>query len=174
MVIFIGAWAMMFACLFFAYGALRLGASEWPPLGQSRLSIALPGLNTAFIALSSGALELGLWETRRARVRRLAPMLLLTAMLGAVFVIVQCLIGSAMYDSGLTPQVGPYASVLYGLAGIHGVHAAVGVIALSWLAVRAFQGTYNTPLHLPVRLWSMYWHFVGIVWVLMFVFVFAI
>jgi cytochrome c oxidase subunit III len=174
MVIFIGAWAMMFACFFFAYGALRVGAKEWPPTGQPMLPLGMPALNTLVLVLSSAALEAGIFGVRRGRVAVLGPMVLLSALFGALFLVLQYAVGAKLYADGLTPDTGPYASVFYGLAGVHALHVAVGVLALVWLSMRAFQKRYNAPQHLPVRLWSVYWHFVGVVWLLMFVFVFAI
>lgn len=174
MVIFIAAWAMMFACFFFAYGALRLGAKDWPPLGQAALPLGLPGLNTAVLVLSSLTLELGLACTRRGRVSALGPAILATALLGALFLAIQYAVAAEVFSAGLTPESGPYAAVFYGLAGVHAAHVLVGILALLWLAIRAFQGAFNTPQHLPVRLWSVYWHFVGVIWVLMFVLVFAV
>jgi cytochrome c oxidase subunit 3 len=174
MIIFIGAWAMMFACFFFAYGALRVGARDWPPPGQPMLPLAMPAVNTVVLLLSSIALEGGLFAIRRGKRGVLAPMVLVSSILGIAFLAIQWGIGADLYAQGLTPATGPYASVFYGLAGIHGLHVAVGIAALLWLSMRAFFGAYNTPQHLPVRLWSVYWHFVGVVWLLMFVFVFAI
>lgn len=174
MIIFVGAWAMMFACLFFAYGALRIGSPFWPPAGQPLLPLAVPGLNTVILIASSAALELGLYATRRGRVAWLAPGIFASALLGILFLSLQYFVGAELYGEGLKPDTGPYASVLYGLAGIHGVHVAIGLIALLWLTIRAARGAYNTPQHLPVRLWSIYWHFMGVVWVLMFIFVFVV
>jgi cytochrome c oxidase subunit 3 len=174
MVIFIGAWAMMFACFFFAYGALRVGSPSWPPMGQPALPIALPAANTGLLVLSSLVLELALLRVRRGSVRLLGPAIGLAAVLGIGFLAIQYAVGAELFAAGLTPTSGPYASVFYGLAGIHAAHLVVGVLALLWLSARAFAGAYNTPQHLPVRLWSVYWHFVGVVWVLMFVFVFLV
>jgi cytochrome c oxidase subunit 3 len=173
MTIFIGAWAMMFAALFF-YGALRVGAGEWPPAGQPSMPIALPFVNTVVLALSSVALEGGIRAIRRGAAKVLGPMVIVTALLGVLFLVLQYAVGADLYRDGMTPQSGPYASVFYGLAGVHAAHVAVGIVALLWLAIRAFMGAYNPPQHLPVRLWSLYWHFVGVIWVLMFVFVFVI
>lgn len=174
MIIFIAGFGMMFACFFFAYGALRLGAPEWPPLGQPMLPLDWPGANVAVIALSSISMELGLWAARRGKSKWLAPSLAAAAIFAIVFLLIQWNVGAALYAAGLTPTAGPYASVFYGLAGIHGMHVAIGLFALAYLFVQALRGVYNTPSHLPVRLWSIYWHFVGAIWALMFVLVFAV
>jgi cytochrome c oxidase subunit 3 len=174
MIMFIGAWAMMFACLFFAYGALRLGTRDWPPIGQPALPASSAAISTAIIVVSSIVFELALSALRRGKATLLAPGLALTALFGVAFLVTQYVLGAGLFNQGLTPDAGPYAAVLYGLAGIHGAHVAIGLIALAYLAVQAARGKYSTPAHLPVRLWSIYWHFVGFVWVLMFAFVFAI
>lgn len=174
MIVFMGAWGMMFACLFFAYGALRMNTPYWPPVGLPVLPLGSTGANTAIIVLSSVALELGLFWTKRGKVGPLAAMLAVSALLGAAFVAVQWLIGADLYGAGLHPSAGPYAAVFYGLAGIHAAHVVIGIFALSWLALKATQSTYSAAHHLPVRLWSMYWHFVGVVWVLMYLFVFVV
>src|SRR5215831_879690 len=82
MIIFIGAWAMMFACFFFAYGALRVGAREWPPFGQPALPVGWPAVNTAVLLCSSLALEAGLFGIRRGKPAVLGPMVLASALLG--------------------------------------------------------------------------------------------
>ncbi|MCK6544660.1 heme-copper oxidase subunit III [Myxococcota bacterium] len=174
MILFMGAWAMMFACLFFAYGALRMNAPYWPPVGQPVLPLGTTGANTAIIVLSSVALELGIVWTRRGKTGPLAAMIAVSALLGAAFVAVQWLIGADLFAAGLHPGAGPYAAVFYGLAGIHGLHVVIGIGALAWLALKAARGAYSAAHHLPVRLWSMYWHFVGAVWLFMYVFVFVV
>lgn len=174
MTIFIGAWAMMFACLFFAYGALRLGAPFWPPAGQPVLPILVPGVNTLVIGLSSLAMEVGLAGMTRGASKRLAPALLVATLLGVGFLALQYAVGADLYGQGLTPRTGPYASVFYGLAGIHGLHVVIGVLALAGLTYRAYRGAYSPASFLPVRLWSFYWHFMGAVWALMFIFVFVV
>src|SRR5687767_437338 len=101
MVIFIGAWGMMFACLFVAYAALRIGTPFWPPAGQPALPLAPTGLNTLIIAASSGALEGGLFAIRHGKPYLLAPALALTMLLGAAFLAVQYGVGADLWSAGL-------------------------------------------------------------------------
>jgi cytochrome c oxidase subunit 3 len=164
----------MFACFFFAYAALRMGVASWPPLGTPVIPLRTPAINTAVISVSSLALEVGLHHVRRGRPRWLAPSLVLALALGVLFLVIQYFFGAVLFEQGLKPSSGPYGSVFYGFAGVHALHVGVGALALLYLIVQAARGKYNTPQHLPVRLWALYWHFVGIVWLLMFVFVFAL
>jgi len=174
MVVFLGAWTMMFAALFFIYGAVRLRTPTWPPADQQPLPVGLPAVNTAVLLLSSAALQTALLLLRRGRVRALTPLLLATLVLGLLFLGLQTVVWREVAAGGMKPSSGPYASVFFGLTWLHALHVAVGLIALLWLTVRSALGAYSAPRHQPVRLWTMYWHFVGVVWVVMFVTVYLI
>lgn len=168
MVVFLASWMMMFGALFFAYGGLRARAPEWPPAGLPMLPLGLPGINSACIALSSAALHLGLLSARRGQTRRLGLLLLLAFALGTVFMVLQGVVWRDLYEQGLRPGSGPYGSAFYGLTWVHAAHVAIGLLALAWLAFGALRGRYTAARHLPVRLWAMYWHFVGAMWGVMF------
>ena len=171
MVIFLASWAMMFAALFFAYAFVRTHATSWPPVGVPRLPWILPGLNTALLALSSGLLQ---WAV--VRLQRGLPatrLLLATIGLGALFLALQLFVWTTLHAAGLNMQAGgPYASVFYSLTGFHALHVAVGLVGLGSVWRKAAAGRLGAARQLPLRLWTMYWHFVGIIWALMFVSIF--
>jgi cytochrome c oxidase subunit III len=175
MIIFLGSWAMVFAALFFVYASMRANARVvWPPVDLPQLPVALGGFNTVVLVVSSVTLQLGLFAVRRGRVQAMAGLVVASAVLGLVFLLLQLVSWKHLWDHGLTADTGAYASVFYGLTITHGVHVLVGVLALAVLAVRAFRGVFSVPRHQPVRLWTIYWHFVGVVWVVMFVTVYLI
>jgi cytochrome c oxidase subunit 3 len=174
MIVFLASWAMMFAALFFAYGVVRLRAPIWPPLDQPRLPTALAGLNTLVLASSSVALQLALLAVRRGRVKVLAPLLSGSSVLGLGFLGLQTNAWVSVWRAGMTASTGPYASVFYGLTWFHALHVLVGVVALVTLAVRAAAGGLSAPRHQPLRLWTIYWHFVGVVWVILFITVYLV
>ena len=174
MIIFLGSWAMMFGALFFAYGVLRTRAAVWPPVDQPRLPLAVGIVNTLVLALSSGSLFGSLWAIRRNAVRLAAFLLLGAGGLGAAFLGLQMRSWSTLSLSGFTPSSSTYASVFYGLTWLHAAHVAVGVVALLFLGWRAWRKIYSAPRHLPLRLWAMYWHFVGAMWGLMFVLLYLV
>ena len=64
-----------------------------------------------------------------------------------------------VWRAGLVPSGGPYASVFYALTAFHALHVLVGLAALAVLAMRSRAATRSA-----VRLWGMFWHFVGVVW----------
>jgi cytochrome c oxidase subunit 3 len=174
MIIFLASWIMLFAGLFFTYGMLRARAAEWPPGDLPRLPIDLPGLNTAVLVASSVLLHVGLWGARRRRMALIGPSIGMASLLGALFLALQVVVYMNVFAAGLKPTHGAYASVFFGLTLAHAVHVAVGIIPLAVLSVRGFRGAYTPARHLSLRLWTMYWHFVGIVWVLMYVLIYVI
>ncbi|MFZ5471529.1 MAG: cytochrome c oxidase subunit 3 [Myxococcota bacterium] len=174
MVIFLGSWAMMFAALFFVYGGVRARAGTWPPVDLPALPLWLPLANTLVIALSSAALQYGLFSVQRAKVKALGPALLWALLLGALFLGLQTLLWASLWAEGLTMKAGgAYASVFYGLTALHALHVLVGLAGIGRVCARAFGGEFSAARYLPVRLWAMYWHFVGVVWALMFVSIFV-
>lgn len=174
MVVFLASWAMLFAALFFAYGFVRSRAPSWPPADLPELPVALSAVNTVVLALSSAALQWALWAVRRGRMRIVAPGIAASALLGASFLGLQVWAWVGVWKAGLLPDGGPYASVFYGLTWFHAVHVLVGLAALVRLAVGAARGQYTPSRHRGVRLWAMYWHFVGIIWALLFVLVYLV
>jgi cytochrome c oxidase subunit 3 len=77
------------------------------------------------------------------------------------------------WRSGLRPQSGTYASVFYGLTMFHGLHVLIGLLALAGLAARTI-GHGTTRGSLGLRLWTLYFHMVAVLWLVMFVGVFLL
>jgi heme/copper-type cytochrome/quinol oxidase subunit 3 len=173
MVLFLGSWAMLFASLFFAYGVVRANAHAWPPADLPRLPLGLPGFATLVLAGSSF-----LYENAQARLRGgrsgVSAAIAGAIFLGAVFLGAQSVVWRELWAAGLRPDTGTYASVFFGFTVFHALHVLVGLGALAWLAFRGARGTYSAAHHLPVRLWGLYWHMVGIIWGLMFVTVYVV
>ncbi len=174
MVIFLGSWAVLFAALFFSYLYLRAHTPVWPPVGSPKLPLQLPALNTGVIVLTSVMMHLGLVAIRRRRNGVGGGLLLGTFALGSLFLVLQTVVWLRMWDLGLVPQAGQYASVFYALTWFHAVHVVVGLLALLALTVKTWLGHYNAAKHGGVLLWTIYWHFVGVVWLLMFLLVYLV
>jgi cytochrome c oxidase subunit 3 len=172
MVIFLCSWAMLFGALFFAYSFVRARSGVWPPPGVKAVDAALPALNTAVIALSSVVLQLAVRAVKRAQLRRLGFSLAAACALGVLFTALQWVMWTRL---GLSPgEGGVYSSVIFGLCGFHVLHVLVGLVGLLSLSVRAFKGEFSATKFLPVRMWTLYWHFVGVIWALMFVSIFVL
>lgn len=164
MAVFMASWAMLFAALFFAYGASRLRAITWPPRDMPALPLALPTIATLVLGASSAALHGALARVRAGATRvRGVPV---AAALGLGFLLLQAVVWWQMYRNGMRPAAGAYASFFFALTVFHALHVVVGLLALAWLSLR--------PRALPLRLWTIYWHMVGIIWGIMFVLVYLL
>jgi cytochrome c oxidase subunit 3 len=188
MAIFLGAWVMLFAALFFAYAVVRVqSGTEWPPFGAPRLPRGAAALNTLLLGASSAALRLGLARARRqgrtssgagdarALGRALRPWLAATVLLGTAFLAAQIALWLTMRGRGLMPGSGVYGSVFFALTGFHAIHVLGGVVALVAVAARGARsaGAVATPLR-AARLTAVYWDFMAVVWLAMYVAIFWI
>ena len=149
----------------------RAAAHGWPPPGLPRLPFWLPLGNTLVLGLSSAALQTGYARLKGGREATWA--IAATFLLGLLFFGLQVELWVSVWRAGLLPSAGAYPSVFWGLTCFHALHVLVGLVALGVLGWRVGQGYYNPARHLPVRLWTMYWHFVGAVWLLIFASVFV-
>lgn len=173
MVIFMGSWAMLFAGLFFAYGIVRAGTHAWPPTDLPSLPLGWPGVATAALVLSSVALQ-GALSQARQNSKQVGALTLAAFAAGVVFLNLQISVWRQLWTLGLRPETGTYASVFYGLTVFHALHVAVGLVALLFLSVQSLRHRYNASFHIPLRLWTLYWHMVGVVWVLMYVLLYLV
>lgn len=155
---------ILFAYLIFSYAYLGVQSpGEWPPGGAPALRLALP--NTILLLASSVVLEIGSRRYKSGRNRSTVPVLLLTALMGALFVFVQ------VREWGNEPfgfTESSYSSIYFTLTGFHLAHVLAGIIALLVLAFWAFERRLvRGGLHL--QLGRMYWHFVDAVWLVVFI-----
>jgi len=174
MFVFLGSWAMMFAALFFAYGFIRARSLVWPPVGVPHLPVALPLVNTAVLLSSSFTFARALAVLRRGRTNTFTRWVAATLLLGTVFLVLQFVVWRSVGLSGLHMTTGLYGSVFYGLTTFHALHFAVGLAILVWVLIRSLRGAYSVHSTIGIRLCTMYWHFVDVVWVLMFVTVYLL
>lgn len=167
MLIFLSAWAMTFAALFFSYAVVRSQTMSWPPAGSERLPMALPALNTALLLLSSFTFHRAFTRVRSGQ--SLLGSLAATIGLGAAFLALQTVVWFQVYHSGLHPSsAGNYGSVFYALTVFHGLHVAFALLWALYLVPGAFAGKYTARKHTAVRMAAMFWHFVDAIWVVMF------
>ena len=173
MTVFIAGWTMMFGALLVAYLLLRGDATRWPPAGAPPLDCRLPLTATAVLVVSSVTLQLGLGSIRKARQLAFRNWLVVTLALALGFIGVQIASFSRMLRRGLDPTSGVYAGGFFGLTGFHALHVLVGIVGLCTLVPRAVSGAFSSRSHTAVHSWTVYWHFVSVVWCVFFVAVFT-
>ena len=168
MAIFLGAWSVTFAALFFAYADMRMAAATWPD-APVRAPLGLPALNTVIIMASSVTLMLGLRAIRAAHPRAFVSWLGVTILLGISFLALQVDVWTHLVHAGLRWDSGRYGSVFYSLTVFHALHVLVGLVGLLILVPGALLGRYSVAQHTPVRNWALFWHFVDVIWLIMFI-----
>ena len=154
-------------------------SAAWPsggPAGQPFQPVSpwgIPALNT-LILLSSGVTvtwaHMGLRAGRR---RQLKAGLALTILLGVTFLGFQIHEFAHAYTSlGLTLHSGVYGATFFILTGFHGLHVTVGAIMLLAILTRTLKGDFSPESHFAFEAVTWYWHFVDVVWLMLFVFVY--
>ncbi len=177
--IFLCSDAMSFAGLLATYGAVRLGSNNWPN-PATVLDVPLTAVNTFILICSSVTMVKALSAIRHGNRKGLLLWLGGTILGGSTFLGIQAYEWTHLIHEGLTIQGNPFGiSSLFGatffiLTGFHGCHVLSGVIYLLCIAIRGAQGVYTAEKNSPVEIAGLYWHFVDLIWILVFTFVYLI
>ncbi|KAA0226102.1 cytochrome c oxidase subunit 3 [bacterium] len=177
--IFLAGDAMSFGALLAGYGALRSGATDWPnPLEV--LGINLTAFMTFLLICSSVTMVKALSAVKRGDQKGLRNFLALTILGGLIFLGLQAYEWThLMTAQNVTFTSNPYGSYLFGttfyaITGFHGAHVTGGVIYLSAILMNSLRGRYSAANYNGVENVGLYWHFVDLVWILVFTFVYLI
>ena len=191
----VGMWAfiaqdgMAFGGLLLAYGILRFVAADWP-VPTEILGIALTAVATFILILSSVSMVFAVEAAKFQDQKKLTFWLGLTILGGLSFLGIQAYeythlvhagIGFAQSSFEFTPGVvtdvnNLFGSTFYAVTGFHGAHVTAGVIYLIciWLGARKGKYTRGGISYSPVELVGLFWHFVDLVWILVFTFIYLL
>jgi cytochrome c oxidase subunit 3 len=199
MVWFIASEVVFFGAFFFALAYTRLisvpelgnmeaihGATlwpgfsgEWPSAGpkgppfEPMAAWGIPAINTALLLSSGATVTWAHWGLLKNRRNQLTLGLALTVALGLLFITLQAYEYYHAYTAmGLTLGAGIYGATFFMLTGFHGFHVTLGVVMLSVVLIRALRGHFDAERHFAFEGVAWYWHFVDVVWLLLFVFVY--
>jgi cytochrome c oxidase subunit 3 len=171
MLLFIISEVMVFGAFFTAYFFIRVvGGAEWPAEG-TELPKAIAGVNTAVLLSSSLTMHWALESIKSDNHWGLKAGIFTTFLLGATFLFVQI---NEYVHVGFAPQDHAQGTIFYGLTGLHGAHVFVGLTLLAMVVVRSFRGHYSSAEHHGVEVPGIYWHFVDIMWLVVFTTVYII
>jgi cytochrome c oxidase subunit 3 len=150
----------LFAYLFFSYFYLASQSTgPWPPSGPPDLRNA--SINTVLLLSSSGVAWWGERGIASGNARRLSIGLVLTIVLGIVFMTIQ---GREWASRTFAFSSNSYSSLYFVITGFHGAHVIVGLLMLCALLVWNLMGRFSRGWHLQVSVGIVYWHFVDLVW----------
>ena len=169
--LFLATEVMFFSGLIGAYIVLRSGAAEWPD-PYTRLAVDLTAVNTFILICSSYTMVRALFAMGDGRKPATLWWLAATIGIGSCFVGVQVYEYFELVGHGATPNADIFWSTFYLMTGFHGSHVVIGVIWLIYVWVGVLRGRYSQKNFLGVELAGLYWHFVDLVWVLLFTIVY--
>ena len=171
MFLFIASEVMLFGAFFTAYFFVRVAAGTPWPTPPFHLPVFVAGVNTAILVTSSFTVHWALQSIKRDNHAGLKAGLLLTFLMGLTFLLTQILEYSRI---GFAPKDGAFPTIFYCLTGLHGAHVFVGLTLLAFATTRAFRGHYSAAHHHGVEIPGIYWHFVDVMWIVVYTTVYII
>jgi cytochrome c oxidase subunit 3 len=171
MLLFIISEVMIFGAFFTAYFFIRVVQHDpWPAPG-TKLPEAVAGINTMILLSSSLTLHWALSSAKRGNRFGLKAGMLSTFLLGLTFLTIQI---NEYVHIGFAPHDAAQGTIFYALTGLHGAHVFIGLCALMMVTVRAFRGHYSPENHQGMEVPGIYWHFVDVMWVVVYLTVYVL
>ncbi len=171
--VYLGSDCLLFGSLISTYLLLRHRSVEGPG-PEDVFDIPFTSVSSFVLLMSSLTMALAVASIARGDVRRNRVWLATTAMLGAIFIGGQVYEFTTFYREGLGYTTNIFGSAFYTLTGFHGVHVTVGIVMLMSLLVTSLRGNLGPDRAETVEVIGLYWHFVDIVWVIIFTIVYLI
>jgi heme/copper-type cytochrome/quinol oxidase subunit 3 len=169
--VFLASEVMFFTALIGSYIILRFGAAEsWPEPG-SVLAIDITALNTFILICSSVSMVKAFAAAEEDHLPGVRLWLTVTLLLGMVFLGIQVYEYRELIHHDFLPSSGLFGSTFYTMTGFHGMHVFLGVLCLAFTSVKSFLGEFNVR---GVETLGLYWHFVDLVWIILFTIVYLI
>jgi cytochrome c oxidase subunit 3 len=166
LVLFLVAESMIFLGLFSAFLLYRATLPVWPPAGTPERELLLPGINSLILISSSFIMHRGQVAIKKNDVSGLLFWFGLTALLGAIFLAGQIY---EYFHLAFGLKTNLFASCFYVLTGFHGLHVTFGLLLILMVLYRSLKNEhYNSQNHFGVEAAELYWHFVDVVWIILF------
>jgi heme/copper-type cytochrome/quinol oxidase subunit 3 len=189
--VFLLSEVMFFTGLIGAYIILRFARPEQFAEPGVVLNVPLTALNTFILICSSVTMVKAYAEIERGNQKGLRIFLLATVVLGLIFLGVQAIEYTKLAQEGFVPMAARYAAhgrhggeavlggplygaTFYTMTGFHGTHVSIGVFCMIYTTIQAFRGRYSAANLGGVEIMGLYWHFVDLVWIILFTIVYLI
>ncbi|HBP13826.1 MAG TPA: bb3-type cytochrome oxidase subunit IV [Gammaproteobacteria bacterium] len=181
--VFLVSDTFIFTCFLVGYMSVRMSTIEpWPNPSEvfalHAFGVSVPllliAIMTFILISSSGTMAMAVNMGYQRRKKAATNLILVTALLGAMFVGMQAFEWSKLIlDEGVRPWTNPFGAPQFGavffmVTGFHGLHVSAGVIYLLTIAFRIRRGKYDESDFEIVEISGLYWHFVDLVWVFIF------
>ncbi|HEY3543399.1 MAG TPA: cytochrome c oxidase subunit 3 [Gaiellaceae bacterium] len=171
MYLFIGSEIMLFGSFFTAYFFVRVvNGVQWPT-PPFHLPVYVAFINTCILVTSSFTMHWALTSVKRNNPFGVRAGLLLTFLMGLTFLITQV---AEYLRIGFNTSDGAFPTIFFTLTGLHGCHVFVGLTILLFMTIRAFRGHFSAEHHHGVEIGGIYWHFVDVMWIVVFLTVYIL
>ena len=164
---FLGSDCMFFGSLIATYLAYK-GKSITGPYPEDVFSIPVTSVSTFVLLMSSMSMVLAYSALTRGSLKGFRIWVLSTVILGITFLAFQTFEFRDFVQHGLTPRTNLFGTTFFTLTGFHGAHVTLGVVWLLSLFFYSFRGGVTPERNLDVDLAALYWHFVDVVWIVIF------
>ena len=171
--VFLGSDCLFFGSLIATYMVYR-GQSLVGPYPADIVDVPVTTISTFVLLMSSFGMVMAVAAARNGNQRRLIQWLVVTILLGATFIGFQVYEFNAFRVEGLRYETNLFSSSFYTLTGFHGAHVALGLVWLIAIAIIAARNPAGRPSDLDVDIAGLYWHFVDIVWIVIFTLLYLI
>lgn len=152
-----------------AAGAEHVGKNQFSPMA----AMGIPFINTMILLSSGVTVTWAHWGLKKDNRAQLITGLFLTVALGITFICLQAFEYVHAYtELGLTLKAGVYGATFFMLTGFHGLHVTIGTIMLIVILGRSIKGHFSAENHFGFEGVAWYWHFVDVVWLGLFIFVY--
>jgi heme/copper-type cytochrome/quinol oxidase subunit 3 len=169
--LFIATEVMFFGGLISTFLNFKINS---PTLESDLLDVTLVGINTFILLGSSFFVVLGLDAIRQDKPKQLALYLGITTVLGIIFLGGQAFEFRSLAAEGLTLTSSVFGSSFFTMTSFHGLHVLVGVVWAFRNFIKALRGAYSASSSIGIEMFGIYWHFVDIVWIILFTVIYLI
>ncbi len=169
--IFLATEVMLFSSLIGAF--LQMKARS-PADAHHVLNVPVTAVNTFILIISSTTVVLALEGIMNGDKRRLRLFLAATLALGATFLGIQVFEYFELFHKGFTPSGSLFGGGFFTLTGFHGFHVFIGLLWCTGLLTQAVKGKFSADNYMRVEIFGLYWHFVDVVWIILFTIIYLI
>lgn len=166
--VFLASEIMLFGAFISSYIVLRMGSPNFGVPPEEIMGRPLATLNTFILITSSVTMVLALAAIQRDNIKQFTVFLVLTSLLGLAFLGIKAFEYQHKIHEGLTISSSLFGSFYFTLTGLHALHMVGGLIFNAYVLVQGLRGVFNSRHYERVEYAGLYWHFVDLVWVILF------
>jgi Heme/copper-type cytochrome/quinol oxidase, subunit 3 len=185
---FLSTEILFFGGLLMAYWVYRIMYPDAWSLGAAQQHALYGGINTIVLIISSLTMALAVRNAQLGKRMATVGMLVATLVFGGTFLLIKSIEYTQHWREGLfpglhftwnenpalAPKVQLFMTFYWSLTGLHALHMVIGAGLLIWMIWRAWRGHFGPEYYSPVEVMGLYWHFIDIVWIFLFAFLYLI